>query len=103
MVTWGVISTSMLFVKSVSVFYALRFLLGMAEAGFFPGVLLYLTWWFPARERAGAIASFVTAAMLAWALGGPLSGLIMKLDGARGLQGWQWLFLLEGLPSVLLG
>ncbi|HEX7897597.1 MAG TPA: MFS transporter [Planctomycetota bacterium] len=103
MITWGVISTSMLFVKSVAGFYALRFLLGAAEAGFFPGVLLYLTYWFPAKERAGAIARFVTAAMIAWVVGGPLSGALMKLDGLQGLRGWQWLFLLEGLPSVILG
>ncbi len=103
MVTWGVISTAMLFVKSVAWFYVLRFLLGAAEAGFFPGVLLYLTWWFPAKERARAVAQFVTAAMLAWVVGGPLSGLLMKLDGLQGLRGWQWLFLLEGLPSIVLG
>lgn len=103
MVTWGLISTAMMFVKSVAVFYVLRFLLGAAEAGFFPGVLLYLTWWFPAKERGRAIAQFVTAAMLAWVVGGPLSGLLMKLDGLQGLRGWQWLFLLEGLPSVALG
>jgi ACS family tartrate transporter-like MFS transporter len=103
MITWGAISTAMMFVKSATAFYVLRFLLGAAEAGFFPGVLLYLTWWFPAKERARAIAQFVTAAMLAWVVGGPLSGLLMKLDGLQGLRGWQWLFLLEGLPSVILG
>lgn len=103
MITWGLISTSFMFVRDVSTFYVLRFLLGAAEAGFFPGVLLYLTYWFPAKERAGAIARFVTAAMIAWVVGGPLSGALMKLDGLQGLRGWQWLFLLEGLPSVILG
>jgi MFS family permease len=85
-------------------FYLLRFLLGVAEAGFFPGVILYLTYWFPARRRAHAMALFIVAIPLASALGGPLSGLILEaLDGAAGVRGWQWLFLVEAIPAVLLG
>ncbi|MCW5557250.1 MAG: MFS transporter [Verrucomicrobiae bacterium] len=103
MISWGLLSSAMMFVKSAEAFYVLRFLLGAAEAGFFPGMLLYLTYWFPAAERARAMAQFITAAMLAWIVGGPVSGLVLRLDGLGGLQGWQWLFLLEGLPSVVLG
>ncbi len=104
MVSWGVISAAMFFVQGPWSFYALRFLLGVAEAGFFPGIILYLSYWFPARERARAVAFFMTASPIAGILGNPLSGLILDhLNGAAGLAGWQWLFLAEGLPSVVLG
>lgn len=103
MVTWGLVSSAMMFVRTPGQFYVLRFLLGAAEAGFFPGILLYLTYWFPGRERAKAMAQFLTAAMIAWILGGPVSGALLSLGGKAGLTGWQWLFLLEGLPSIVLG
>jgi len=103
MVTWGVMSTAMMFTEGVTSFYILRFLLGVAEAGFFPGMILYLTYWFPERERAKTVALFMTANALAGVIGGPLSGALLTLDGASGLSGWQWLFLLEGIPAVILG
>jgi sugar phosphate permease len=104
MVTWGVISSATMFVSGEVSFYLLRAALGVAEAGFFPGMILYLTYWFPPRERAAAFARFMTAIGLSLVIGGPLSGAIMDgLHGVHGWQGWQWLFLLEGLPSVLLG
>jgi ACS family tartrate transporter-like MFS transporter len=104
MVSWGLITCAMMAVTGPWGFYALRVLLGVAEAGFFPGVILYLTYWFPARERARAVAFFMAASPLTGALGSPLSGAIMQhLDSVGGLRGWQWLFLLEGAPAVLLG
>jgi ACS family tartrate transporter-like MFS transporter len=103
MVLWGLVSASMMFVKSVQMFYLLRFLLGVAEAGFFPGILFYLTRWFRGKDLARTIALFMTAGTLAGVVGNPLSGALLRLDGAGGLKGWQWLFLLEGLPAVLLG
>ena len=103
MISWGVVSSAMMFVRSAETFYALRFLLGMAEAGFFPGMIFYLTRWFPARERARTIAAFMTAVLIAGVVGGPISGALLGLDGAAGLAGWQWLFLLEGIPSIVLG
>ena len=102
MVTWGVISTAMMFVNSAAMFYVLRFLLGAAEAGFFPGILFYLTNWFPARERARTVALFMTATAMAGVIGAPLSSALLQLDGTLGLHGWQWLFIIEGLPAVLL-
>jgi ACS family tartrate transporter-like MFS transporter len=103
MLTWGLISSGMMFVKSPVSFYAMRFLLGAAEAGFFPGMILYLSYWFPATERARAISRFMSAIPLSTVLGGPLSGALLKLNGVAGLKGWQWIFLVEGVPSVLLG
>jgi MFS transporter, ACS family, tartrate transporter len=103
MLTWGLISSGMMFVKSPVSFYTLRFLLGVAEAGFFPGMILYLSYWFPATVRARAVSRFMTAVPLASVLGGPLSGALLKLNGVAGLKGWQWLFLAEGMPSVVLG
>ena len=104
MLTWGLISAAMLFVKSATGFYILRFLLGVAEAGFFPGVILYLTYWYPSDRRAGIIALFMTGIPVAGLIGGPLSGWILKaMAGVQGLAGWQWLFLLEALPSIVLG
>ncbi len=102
MVVWGVISASMIFVATPRGFYLLRFLLGAAEAGFFPGMILYLRCWFPTAARARAIALFMTAAPLAGVVGGPISGLLLGVQGAH-LAGWQWLFLIEGLPAILLG
>jgi ACS family tartrate transporter-like MFS transporter len=103
MITWGLVSSAMMFVRSASGFYTLRFLLGLAEAGFFPGIIFYLTRWFPARERARTIAAFMTATLMAGVVGGPISGTLLSLHGAGGLAGWQWLFVLEGVPSIILG
>jgi ACS family tartrate transporter-like MFS transporter len=103
MITWGVISAAMMFVRGPLSFYALRFALGLAEAGFFPGMILYLTYWFPSRERAGAISLFMTAVALAGVVGGPVSGALLTMKGVGGLAGWQWLFLMEGVPAVVLG
>ena len=101
---WGLISMSMVWVDSAFSFYLLRFLLGVGEAGFFPGVILYLTYWFPARSMAKTTAIFMTAMAVAGVVGGPVSGWIMAgLDGWLALRGWQWLFLLEGAPAVALG
>jgi D-galactonate transporter len=104
MLTWAVISAAMLFVTSATGFYILRFLLGVAEAGFFPGVILYLTYWYPSDRRARVIALFMTGIPVAGVIGGPASGWILKaMAGVHGLAGWQWLFLLEALPSLVLG
>ena len=102
MFTWGVLSSAMIFVSSPASFYVIRFLLGAAEAGFFPGVILYLTQWFPQRERARAVGLFMTATAMAGVIGAPISSALLRLDGTWGLQGWQWLFLIEGLPAILL-
>jgi ACS family tartrate transporter-like MFS transporter len=103
MMVWGVISASMVFVSGPRSFYALRFLLGAAEAGFFPGVIFYLKNWFPAQARARTVARFMTAAPLSGVLGGPVSGALLGLHLKAGLAGWQWMFLMEGIPAVLLG
>ena len=104
MVSWGVISMLTMFVTTPAMFYAMRFLLGLAEAGFFPGIILYLTYWYPAHRRGRMTTWFMTAVALSGVVGGPISGYILKtFDGTNGWQGWQWLFLLEGLPSVLAG
>lgn len=104
MLTWAAISASFVFVKTPTAFYALRFLLGMAEAGFAPGVILYMTYWFPAARRAKALSLFFMAIPLAGIVGGPLSGWIMhSLQGAWAMSGWKWLFLLEAVPSLVLG
>lgn len=103
MISWGLLSAAMMFVQGPNTFYALRFLLGLGEAGFFPGIILYLTYWFPAAERARAVAYFMTATALAGAIGGPVSGILLTFDGLLGLEGWQWMFLMEGLPAVALG
>jgi ACS family tartrate transporter-like MFS transporter len=103
MLTWGVIAGAMAFIKGATGFYILRFLLGVAEAGFFPGVIYYLTYWVPAAERARLIGTFMTAIPISTALGGPLSSAILGLDGMLGMAGWQWLFLTETVPSLLLG
>jgi MFS family permease len=104
MITWGVIASGMAFIAGPYTFYAMRFLLGVAEAGFFPGIILYLTYWISAEERARWIGMFMTAIPLSSVIGGPVSGWILDhLNGAAGLAGWQWLFLLEGLPTVGVG
>lgn len=104
MITWGLLSACTLLVTSTTQFYVLRFLLGVAEAGFLPGVLYYLTTWFPTHRRGRVIALFMIGLPLSSVIGGPLSGWIMShFDQLAGLRGWQWLFLLEALPSVLLG
>lgn len=103
LIVWGVISVLMMFVRTPRGFYVARFLLGSAEAGFFPGVILYLKYWFPASAQARAVAQFMAASPFSSVVGGPISGAIMSLSNVRGLAGWQWLFLLEGAPAVLLG
>ena len=103
MISWGVVATAMAFVMGETSFYALRFALGVAEAGFFPGIILYLTYWFPRAERARIVSLFMTAVPLATVVGGPVSGALLGLHGFGGIEGWRWLFLLEGLPAVLLG
>jgi ACS family tartrate transporter-like MFS transporter len=103
MVSWGVISVAMMLVRTPLAFYVLRFLLGAAEAGFFPGVIYYLSLWYPEAQRARAIAAFMVAVPVSGIIGGPLSGALLGLDGVSGLAGWQWLFLVEGLPAILLG
>lgn len=103
MITWGVISVAMMWAHSPASFYVLRFLLGVAEAGFFPGIIYYLCDWFPQVQRARAVSWFMVAIPLATVVGGPLAGVLLAMDGHHGLAGWQWLFLVEGLPAVLLG
>jgi MFS transporter, ACS family, tartrate transporter len=103
MVSWGLISAGMMFVRTPATFCVLRFLLGVAEAGFFPGVVYYLSLWYPARQRARAIAGFMAAIPVTGLIGAPLSGALLGLDGYCGLKGWQWLFLLEGIPAIILG
>jgi ACS family tartrate transporter-like MFS transporter len=103
MVTWGIISALTAMVSGERSFYILRFLLGVAEAGFFPGIILYLTYWFPAEYRARFLGAFAVAVPVSTVIGAPVSGLLLGLDGAMGLKGWQWLFVVEGIPSVLLG
>ncbi len=104
MILWGLVSAGMMFTSGEATFYAFRFVLGVAEAGFFPGIILYLTYWFTRVHRARMVAGFMTAITLSGVIGGPVSGLILsRFSGAAGLAGWQWLYLLEGLPSVVVG
>jgi ACS family tartrate transporter-like MFS transporter len=103
MISWGLVASAMMFVRTPVQFYWLRFLLGVAEAGFFPGIAYYLSQWFPAAQRARAIAGFMIAIPISAAVGNPLGAWLLGLDGSLGLRGWQWLFLLEGIPSVVLG
>ncbi len=103
MIVWGIVSACFMFLKGTTMFYSMRFLLGAAEAGFFPGVILYLTYWFPTKERARIFAMFATGGVLAGVIGSPISGALLDLDGMGGLAGWQWLFLLEAIPAVLMG
>jgi len=103
MVLWGAISSAMFLVHSVSSFYSLRFLLGVAEAGFFPGVIFYLRNWFPSAARAGVVALFATAGPVSGLVGGPISGALLDWNPVSGLAGWQWMFLVEGIPAMFLG
>ncbi|MFK3797907.1 MFS transporter [Pseudomonas sp. NPDC088444] len=103
MITWGLISAGTAFVQGANSLYVMRFLLGAAEAGFFPGVLLYMTYWLPSAYRARMVAIFMVAIPGANFLGSPLSGFLLTLDGWMGMRGWHWLFILEGIPAVLLG
>lgn len=103
MISWGIISAAMMFVRGANSFYAMRLLLGIAEAGFLPGIIYYLGHWYPARARAKAVSYFMTAIPLSIAVGSPISGALLQMDGVAGLRGWQWMYLLEGLPAVLLG
>jgi D-galactonate transporter len=104
MVTWAVISAATAWVSSPTMFYVLRFVLGIAEAGFFPGLVLYLTYWFPARRRGRMVAFLMSGNPVSGIVGGPLSGFIMqRLAGHGGLAGWQWLFVLEAVPALVLG
>jgi MFS transporter, ACS family, tartrate transporter len=103
MITWGLVSAATIFVTGPKSLYLLRFLLGVAEAGFFPGVAFYLGTWFPTEYRTRAIAWFMLAIPVSSVIGGPISGLLLAMDGVAGLAGWKWLFLVEGLPVCLLG
>jgi ACS family tartrate transporter-like MFS transporter len=102
-ITWGFAASAMMFVHGETSFYALRFLLGLAEAGFFPGIVWYLGRWFPERERARAMSWFMIGIPLAGVIGGPVGGALLSLNGVLGLAGWKWLFLLEGVPPIILG
>jgi len=103
MISWGLIACAMALVRSETGFYVMRFLLGVAEAGFFPGIILYLTYWFPAEHRARIVALFMAAVPLATVVGGPVSGALLEMRGILGLAGWHWLFIIEGVPAILLG
>lgn len=104
MITWGIVSGTFVFVTNETTFYILRFLLGVAEAGFYPGVILYCTFWFPSHRRARVIAMFMSAIPIAGIFGNPLSGWIMsRFDGVGGMGGWQWMFIIEAIPAVLVG
>ena len=103
MITWGLLAAAMMFTRGPISFSVLRFLLGVAEAGFFPGIVYFLTFWYPDAARARAIAAFMIGIPLSGVIGGPLSGALLGLDGLLGLSGWQWLYLIEGIPAVMLG
>jgi ACS family tartrate transporter-like MFS transporter len=103
MITWGLVAMATTFVHDATTFMAARVLLGVAEAGFFPGMVLFFTYWFPASERARTGALFMTASPVAVIVGAPLSTWVLRMHGFGGLRGWQWLFLIEGLPAVVLG
>jgi MFS transporter, ACS family, tartrate transporter len=102
MLSWGVVAAAMALVQGVSSFYIMRFVLGAAEAGFFPGILFYLTLWFPSAYRGRVIGWFMAAIPISTIIGAPVSGLVLGLDGVLGLHGWQWLYILEGIPAILL-
>jgi len=103
MITWAILSSATAFVRTPMAFYVIRFLLGVAEAGFFPGMIYYLSQWIPAAERASVVSRFMTAIAIAGVIGGPLSGALLQLDGVAGFAGWQWIFLAEGVPSLVMG
>src|SRR5260370_2743581 len=102
MITWGLVSVAMAFTRGPISFYVLRFLLGLAEAGFFPGIILYLSYWFPSNHRSAVTAMFMAAAPAAGLIGSPVSGALMQLHGLLGLRGGQWAFLVVGIPALLL-
>ncbi|MBV9267154.1 MAG: MFS transporter, partial [Acidobacteriaceae bacterium] len=104
MIVWGFVSGCTMLVKSANQFYLVRFILGIVESGFFPGVILYLTFWFPSKYRAKMVAAFMTAIPLSGVIGGPISGWILENAHSMGsLRGWQWLFIIESLPSLIAG
>jgi MFS transporter, ACS family, tartrate transporter len=103
MISWGLVACAMSLVWDETSFYVMRFLLGVAEAGFFPGVILYLTYWFPAETRARIVAVFMASVPLATVFGGPISGALLEMDEIGGLEGWHWLFIIEGVPAIVLG
>jgi ACS family tartrate transporter-like MFS transporter len=103
MICWGIISAGMMFVHTPFSFYTFRFLLGAAESGFYPGVILYLTFWFPLSARARSVSWLMMASPVSGLIGGPLSGVLLSLNGVHHLAGWQWLFLMEGIPAIILG
>ncbi|HKE43254.1 MAG TPA: MFS transporter [Steroidobacteraceae bacterium] len=103
MITWGIISVAFMFVRDTTTFAVLRVLLGVAEAGFLPGIIYYMTYWFPRPVRAQAVSWFMAAIPLSVVIGGPLAGGLLEMDGLLGLQGWQWLFMVEGAPAIILG
>ena len=103
MVSWGIVTIALAFTKTQVIFYILRFLLGACEAGFFPGVLFVLTLWFPFSRRAKMVGSFMLFSALANAVGAPIGGMLLDLDGAFGLRGWEWVFIVTGIPAVVMG
>src|SRR5712672_2259386 len=103
MITWGLVSAAFALIGGPTSFLVLRFLLGAAEAGFFPGVILYITYWYPAHYRAIIVGIFMVALPVAGLIGSPVSGAILGMDGIMGLGGWQWIFILEALPTLVLG
>ena len=103
LISWGIFATAMALVNGETTFYIVRFLLGAAEAGFFPAILFFLTLWFPAAQRVTVLGIFILAQPVSNALGAPVSGLLLQMDGVMGLQGWQWLYIVEGVPAILLG
>ncbi|MET4097368.1 MFS transporter [Arthrobacter sp. UYCu712] len=103
LISWGIFATAMCLVTGETSFYVIRFLLGAAEAGFFPAILFYLTLWFPAAQRVTVLGIFILAQPVSNALGAPVSGLLLQMDGVMGLQGWQWLYIIEGIPAIILG
>jgi MFS transporter, ACS family, tartrate transporter len=103
MITWGAVSVATAWVYDVNSYYVARFALGVAEAGFFPGVAYYLAAWFPTQYRTRMLAWFLVAIPLSSVIGGPISGLLLEMDGVLGFKGWQWLFIVEGLPAIILG
>ena len=103
LISWGIFATAMFLVNGETTFYVIRFLLGAAEAGFFPAILFYLTLWFPAAQRVTVLGIFILAQPISNALGAPVSGLLLGLEGVAGLHGWQWLYIIEGIPAIVLG
>lgn len=103
MIVWGIVSLGFMFLNGKTSFYVMRFLLGAAEAGFFPGIILYLTFWYPAKERAKTVALFALGGIAAGIVGSPLSGALLQMDGILGMEGWRWMFFLEAVPAIILG